>query len=105
MAEFKFAADSASVIGETHNITSLESDTDMLSQIANFSLSEATCDHQEEVSFESEQELCVWDSEDESTLTMEALETPLFNLLLNIYNQESGQQFKGYLYELLPLMV
>lgn len=38
-------------------------------------------------------------------LTMEALEAPMFNLLLNIYNQESGTQFKGYLYDILPLMV
>lgn len=36
---------------------------------------------------------------------MEVLEAPMFNLMLNIYNQESGHEFKGYLYELLPLMV
>ena len=50
---------------------------------------DGTCD-QVEVYFDAEQELCIWDSEDEITLSFESLETPMFNLLLNIYNQESG---------------
>lgn len=43
--------------------------------------------------------------EEDEPLSMEALEGPMFNLLLNIYNQESGYDFKSFLYEMLPLMI
>jgi hypothetical protein len=59
---------------------------------------------QEDDSFEydeelnHEHELSDHNSEDEETITIEVLEAPMYNLLVNIYNQESGYEFKTYLY-------
>ena len=58
-----------------------------------------------EMSFNTDEILVTDDASENEPLGIECLENLMFNLLLNIYNQESGHDFKSYLYELLPLMI
>ena len=69
------------------------------------SFSEQISDHINDQNGDNEELVVSDDGSEGEPPGMEVLEAPMFNLLLNIYNQESGHEFKAMLYEMLPLMV